>query len=103
MHLRLRLSDAETLVTGRNSGGPNASMRFHVGDLFGTNRGQIPHLEIVVLILPLGCAPGAAPGGSLELLALLHHAFLIAEARERKHDVVVADPVIGFQSQSLAV
>src|SRR5437764_1096902 len=62
-----------------------------------------PVFLVVVLIKVLGCPSGPTPGELHHLFPCPHHAFLVAESTERKHDVVVCGPVIRLQAHRFAI
>ena len=84
-----------------SGGGTDAAMGIHVFDLFGALGRQVPDLLVVVAVHVFRCPAGPPAGGLDHLLAHAHHAFFIAQTRQCIHYVVVADPVIGLQAQSL--
>jgi hypothetical protein len=85
------------------------SIRMAIGQLIDYRRFVDPTVRCAVLVpcLPredllklLGYAGVSVyypTKAAFTLVSLPHHAFLVAEARERVHDVVVPDPEIGLE------
>jgi len=103
VHLRLKLRNPQIFSACGSACGSNTAVRLHVGDVACVFGRQVPDRVVIVLIHVLGRPAGTAAGGFHHLRTHSHFAFLIAQAIERGHDVVVPDPEIGLEPQRLPI
>ena len=103
VHLHINLRDGEIFGACGSACRSDAAVGLHVGNLAHVPCRQVPDYPIVVLVLILRRTPRPSTGRLHHLLTHPHRSFLVAEAREREHDVVVRGPVIGLQAQLLPI
>jgi len=103
VHLHLILRNAEVFCAVGTACCSNATVGFHVGDVAGVYGRQVPDHLVVVLIHLLGRSPGSPAGDFHQLFTCSHSAFLVTEANERVHDVVIPDPEVRFEPDRLPI